>query len=216
MTYHTKNQTLCLSRRFLMVMSLILSLVSVWPYPVAAAETTSLVSVAQTVAKLFRDVGDDRIAYRFMKTDGVSSDEVVIPEVKPTLKTYRADISAYTSTVEECDSDPFVTADGSIVKDGIIATNFLPFGTKVRIPKYFGDRIFTVHDRMNARYWYRIDIWMPFKKDALTWGVKRSAEIEVVEWGDGKTLWAGWTKTRLAEAQRQAQEELALLAKNAN
>jgi 3D (Asp-Asp-Asp) domain-containing protein len=128
---------------------------------------------------------------------------VVPPKALPkeARKTYRVDITAYTSTVEECDSSPFITADGSIVRDGIIATNILPFGTKVKIPKYFGDRIFEVRDRMNARYTYRIDIWMNDKKAMREWGLKRNAEIEVVEWGDGKKNWDQW-KGRAAELHR--------------
>lgn len=102
----------------------------------------------------------------------------------PTVKvigTYAAvPFSAYTSRPEETDDTPFITADGSHVADGIIAANFLKFGTKVRIPKLFGDKVFEVHDRMNKRYPYKIDIWMSEYKDAIQFGVKR-ADIEIVE-----------------------------------
>ncbi|MCW1892376.1 MAG: 3D domain-containing protein [Candidatus Uhrbacteria bacterium] len=97
------------------------------------------------------------------------------------IRTYGAvPFSAYTSRPEETDDTPFITADGSHVADGIIAANFLKFGTKVRIPKLFGDKIFEVHDRMNKRYPYKIDIWMEGYKDAIQFGVKR-ADIEIVE-----------------------------------
>jgi 3D (Asp-Asp-Asp) domain-containing protein len=88
--------------------------------------------------------------------------------------------SAYTSRPEETDSTPFITADGSHVADGIIAANFLPFGTKVRIPKLFGNKIFEVHDRMNKRYPYKIDIWMDDYHEAIQFGVRR-ADIEIVK-----------------------------------
>jgi 3D (Asp-Asp-Asp) domain-containing protein len=88
--------------------------------------------------------------------------------------------SAYTSRVEECDDTPFITADGSYVRDGIVATNFLPFGTKIRIPELFGDKVFEVHDRMNKRYQDRVDIWMNDLGAARKFGI-RHATIEVVK-----------------------------------
>jgi 3D (Asp-Asp-Asp) domain-containing protein len=97
------------------------------------------------------------------------------------LRTYRyVPMTAYTSRPEETDSTPFITADGSHVRDGIVAANFLPFGTKVRIPELFGDKIFEVHDRMNKRYPYKMDIWMADYGEAIRFGVKY-AHIEIVE-----------------------------------
>ena len=88
-------------------------------------------------------------------------------------------LSAYTSRPEETDDSPFITADGSHVADGIIAANFLPFGTRVRIPALFGDKVFEVHDRMNQRYSYKIDVWMAGYHEAIQFGV-RHADIEIV------------------------------------
>lgn len=116
-----------------------------------------------------------------------------------TLKTIIMDSTAYTSRVEECDADPFVTADGSDVRDGILATNMLPFGTKVRLPTVFGDRIFEVHDRMNTRYTYRVDVWMADYKAMTNYGLKRNIPIEVVEWGTNKTQWAARSEQIKAE-----------------
>ncbi len=112
------------------------------------------------------------------------------------IKTYTVDATAYTSSVEECDSDPFITADGSRTRDGIIATNILPFNTKVRIPELFGDKIFEVHDRMNARYSYRIDVWMEKKTDMRQFGIHHRVKLEVIEMGDGKTQWKKLAKTK--------------------
>lgn len=88
--------------------------------------------------------------------------------------------TAYTSRPEETDSTPFTTADGSHVRDGIVAANFLPFGTKIRVPELYGDKIFEVHDRMNKRYWYKVDFWMADLQAARNHGV-RYLTIEVVE-----------------------------------
>jgi 3D (Asp-Asp-Asp) domain-containing protein len=62
----------------------------------------------------------------------------------------------------------------------MIAANWLPFGTKVKIPELYGDKIFTVEDRMNARYGFgRIDIWMEAPKaEVKRFGVRR-ATVEV-------------------------------------
>jgi 3D (Asp-Asp-Asp) domain-containing protein len=96
------------------------------------------------------------------------------------VRTYASvPMTAYTSRPEETDDTPFITADGSHVRDGIVACNFLPFGTKVRIPKLFGDKVFEVHDRMNKRFPYKMDFWMEELGDARQFGLRR-ADIEVV------------------------------------
>lgn len=92
---------------------------------------------------------------------------------------YIVQATAYSSTVDQCDADPFTTASGQHVRDGIIATNFLPFGTQVRIPDHYGDKVFEVQDRMNRRYWTRVDIWMPTRSEAIQFGV-RTVKIEVL------------------------------------
>ena len=90
-------------------------------------------------------------------------------------------ITAYSSTPGETDNDPFITASGSKVKDGVVANNLLPFGTKIRIPELYGDRVFTVQDRMNWRKsYYHIDIWFSSYNQAKKFGAK-SAYIEILE-----------------------------------
>lgn len=101
------------------------------------------------------------------------------------LKTYtNIPVTSYTSTIDQTDSTPCITANGFNLcehnQEDVIAANFLPFGTKVRIPDYYGDQIFTVQDRMNARYYHRADIWMKDRTEAYKWGI-RSVTIEVVE-----------------------------------
>lgn len=89
-------------------------------------------------------------------------------------------VTAYSSTVDQCDSTPFITASGTHVRDGIIATNYLPIGTKVRFPDIYGDKIFVVEDRMNARFYYKADIWMETRSQAGAWGLKH-LKMEVIE-----------------------------------
>jgi len=80
-------------------------------------------------------------------------------------------VTAYTSSPEETDDTPHVTAMGSKTRDGIVATNMLPFGTRVKFPSLFGEKIFVVEDRMHPRKKNFIDIWMPEKKEALRFGI---------------------------------------------
>lgn len=83
-------------------------------------------------------------------------------------------ITAYTSRPEETDDTPFITASGKRVKLGIVASNFLPLGTKIKIPQLFGDQVFYVEDRMNPCYKDRIDIWLPSLEKAKRFGVKKA------------------------------------------
>lgn len=91
----------------------------------------------------------------------------------PGKKVYKnVPVTAYSSTPDQTDSTPFITASGTHVRDGVLAANFLPIGTRVKIPEIYGDKIFIVEDRMNARYRVRADIWMETREVATKWGIK--------------------------------------------
>lgn len=92
-------------------------------------------------------------------------------EEKNIKQTYNVWVTAYSSTPEETDDTPFITASMTRVRDGIIAANFLPFGTKILIPEIFGDKILTVEDRMHERKVNFIDVWMPTKEEAQEFGI---------------------------------------------
>jgi len=85
--------------------------------------------------------------------------------------------TAYSSTVDQCDSTPFITANGTRVHNGTLAANFLKFGTKVRFPSLYGDKIFTVEDRMRSNT--KVDLWFPTRQEAKNFGVK-IVEMEVL------------------------------------
>lgn len=90
-------------------------------------------------------------------------------------------ITAYSSTPWETDDTPTITAAGTSVRDGIVANNLLPFGTKIKIPEIYGDKIFVVEDRMHWRKEdYHIDIWFPSNGEAKNFGVKRTY-VEVLK-----------------------------------
>ncbi|MBU6141846.1 3D domain-containing protein [Patescibacteria group bacterium] len=81
-------------------------------------------------------------------------------------------MTAYSSTPDQTDSTPFIAANGQHVYDGMVAANFLPFGTKIKIPALFGDKVFTVGDRMNQKFNSRVDVWMPTRTQAVRFGVR--------------------------------------------
>ncbi|KKW36669.1 MAG: hypothetical protein UY81_C0018G0008 [Candidatus Giovannonibacteria bacterium GW2011_GWA2_53_7] len=94
------------------------------------------------------------------------------------IRTVVVPATAYTSDPDETDDTPFITASGTTVRRGVIATNFLKIGTRVRIPDFYGDEVFVVEDRMNARYDKRIDIWMEEKQEARQFGI-RQVRLEI-------------------------------------
>ena len=89
-------------------------------------------------------------------------------------------VTAYSSTFWQTDDTPYITAAGTWVRNGIVAANFLPFGTKIRIPEIYGDEVFVVEDRMHPRNHYHVDVWLPSYWEALNFGAKRTY-IEILE-----------------------------------
>ena len=89
-------------------------------------------------------------------------------------------VTAYSSTVDQTDSTPFITASGTDVRDGIVACNFLRFGTRVRFPNIYGDKVFVVEDRMALKNSHKIDIWFSSREDANQFGVQ-TLKVEVLE-----------------------------------
>jgi 3D (Asp-Asp-Asp) domain-containing protein len=82
-------------------------------------------------------------------------------------------VTGYSSTPFETDETPYLTASGNFVREGVVANNFYPFGTKVKFPEIFGDKIFVIEDRMNPkkeRYYF--DIWFPSYLEAKNFGAK--------------------------------------------
>lgn len=87
--------------------------------------------------------------------------------------------SAYASSPYQTDSTPCITAAGTRVRQGIVASNFLPLGTILEIN---GER-YIVEDRMNPRYQGRfVDIWFPSTETALAFG-RQKLEATIIEYG---------------------------------
>ena len=105
----------------------------------------------------------------------------VAPKVVRTMKVV---VTAYNSLPEQTDSTPCITASGYDLckanEENVVAANFLRFGTKVRLPDYTGERVYTVQDRMHPRFNRRMDLWMRERSDARKFGM-RTLTVEVLE-----------------------------------
>lgn len=94
--------------------------------------------------------------------------DVVLP-VMEIPKHFPAEVTAYSSSPDETWGDPFITASGREVHEGLVACpRKFPFGTRFRI----GKRIYTCWDRLHRRFDDRFDIWKPSKQEALQFGKK--------------------------------------------
>ncbi len=176
--------------------------VLVFPIPIASAAMPMLVAPLGTTVIL----GDGG---RVVETDGlqlatVAGNALISPAMPVTVSselpahrtvstvrrravsfapvgaTFRVVVTAYSSTPDQTDASPFVTASGTTVHPGTIAVNFLPFGTRVKFPVYSGDAIYVVEDRMAKRFSDRADIWFTSRSAAYAFG-KRTLTMVVVE-----------------------------------
>ncbi len=125
-------------------------------------------------------VVDKTIALRIAAMQNQTKDYGVFPksDLRGPSYTMVVPATAYNSEVGQTDSTPFITASGTHVRHGVLAANFLPIGTRVKIPEIYGDQVFIVEDRMNARYHKKVDIWMENHSDAIVFGSK-NIKIEV-------------------------------------
>lgn len=91
-------------------------------------------------------------------------------------------VTGYSSSREETDSTPFLTASMTQVRTGCLALSrdllrtFTPeapfdFGDWVVLP---GTGVFIVEDTMHPRWKNRADIWFPDRRQAIRWGRQKS------------------------------------------
>jgi len=149
----------------LIALSLAALALSLWPYQLGKSGQNPGISEENVVP----------VAHAAVTLTGTG--QTATPEGPTETKTVW--VTAYASTPEETDSTPFVTASMTHVHDGVLAANFLPFGTKVLIPQIFGNKVFTVEDRMKSTKTDFVDVWMPTKQDAINFGISH-AEIVVL------------------------------------
>lgn len=102
-----------------------------------------------------------------------------VPKGPPIGTTFLVRSSAYASSPYQTDATPCVTAAGTRVRPGVVATNFLPLGTILEIN---GER-YIVEDRMNPRYQGQfVDLWFPSTSAALEHG-RQQLTVTIVGYG---------------------------------
>ena len=158
--------------------------------PALAAETVAAQDNIISLDGVNKSANMDTDAQKIADNIDVTPTPVATPvkaSSTPELKVKSTSVhvmTAYNSEVGQTDNSPCTTANGfDVCKHGqedTIAANFLKFGTKVKIPELYGDRIFVVRDRMNAKHPNRVDIWMKDRASAIKFGVK-TAKIQVLE-----------------------------------
>jgi len=159
-------------QKFLIISISTIILIGVFPFlePAQKAEAD--------LTKICEETPEGLIFFQENSLLGVSEPNNPEPKV---VKKIRVMVTAYSSTPSETDDTPFITAAGTSVRDGIVANNKYPFGTKIRIPELYGDKIFVVEDRLHCKTSnYLVDIWFPSRQDALNFGAKITY-IEILE-----------------------------------
>ena len=187
-------QGLAKTSLYVIILSAILANFIVPCYPVfAASENTSTPEIKASssfigdYAQRFSKI----LNYSWFSIDNIDNNNESAPNRLPqsndseVAKITNLLLTAYTSEEAQTDSSPCITANGfDLCKQGIedtLAINGVKFGTKVRIPDLFGDRVFIVRDRMNAKYSSnRGDIWMNDKNDAIKFGAQL-ARVEILK-----------------------------------
>lgn len=92
------------------------------------------------------------------------------------VKVIRAVVTAYSSTPDQTDDTPRITASGRYVGPKVIACpKSYAFGTMVRVL----GKVYECADRMSVRFSDRWDIWMEKTEDALAFG-KKNTTVEIL------------------------------------
>jgi len=114
--------------------------------------------------------------------------------------TFTVESTAYAPAIAQTDATPCLTAAGTHVRPGVVASNFLPLGTLLKI----NDQEFIVEDRMNARYeGPYIDVWFPSTTDARTFGRKK-LDITISGYSEPGAPIRGGEKMTSAEKEKQS------------
>jgi len=100
------------------------------------------------------------------------------------VRRFKVVVTAYNSVPEQTDSTPCLTANGydlcAANEENVVAANFLRFGTRLRLPDYSEEKIYTVQDRMHPRFARRLDVWMRDRESAKQFGAQHLT-VEILE-----------------------------------
>ena len=107
--------------------------------------------------------------------------------------TLTVEITAYSSSADQTDDAPTITASGAVAGPGTVAVSRdllkrFPYGSEVEIVAVSGEGCggwvpktpLTVADTMNARLKNHLDIWLGTTEQALNWG-RCQGEIKPVK-----------------------------------
>lgn len=179
--HYYKQLKLTFAERLIAIAVLAVTLQFSFPqYSHAAVPTTVKAGVdfSHTFVIAFMDERSESIAASPTPVVFADAREIVVAPEKA-RRVIWVMVTAYSSEPRQTDGSPYITAKNTFVRDGVVAANFLSFNTRLRMPQHFGDKEFVVEDRMNARYWERIDIWMPTREEAREWGA-RFVKVEIL------------------------------------
>ncbi len=142
---------------------------------VAFSETPTMVMqrVFDPLQPFLKQLNSEK-GFNYFFAQGSSVDtEAIFPDspLREPRRLQKVVVTFYSSTIDQTDDTPFITANGTHVRYGIVAANFLPFGTRIKLPDLFGGEVFVVHDRMNDRFSNRVDIWVATREEAIERGV---------------------------------------------
>ena len=158
---------------YLLVLAILIGALGIYPFYLPQSEKV----MADVLVSL--DLAEEQILDSQIVQQTTLLPLAPLPAVEVSRK-LKVMVTAYSSTVWQTQGDPFITASGSRVRDGIVANNLLPFGVEVRLPEVFGDKVFVVEDRMHSRKgYYHVDVWFPSYESALAFGAKIT-EMEIL------------------------------------
>lgn len=156
------------------VLALVLVLFAVSAFPAPAAEAYGQVGNVIDDAKWNTDMAVFKIQNESMPYGDLPESGRAEPRYLTTVT-----VTAYNSVPGQTDATPCIGAQGTDIceiynsGENICAANFVPLGT-VLVVEGLGEC--TVRDRMNARYYYRVDWYMGMDVAAArSFGVRQKA-----------------------------------------
>ncbi|MBU0706803.1 3D domain-containing protein [Patescibacteria group bacterium] len=157
-----------IKRKFITIIALVGLLELIYPHSVAGYNQPVVSEKKNIQVFQVKDVQE-------VLTQETKQSRVHLPDIpdRPARKSFLLTVTAYSSSPDETSGNPFITASGARTQPGTVAYNYLPFGTRVKFPDKFGNRMFRIEDRLpTGASTYHVDMWMPSKAEAKQWGVK--------------------------------------------
>jgi 3D (Asp-Asp-Asp) domain-containing protein len=152
----------------------ILAVAALLAYPASIKADTAMITGAGAVPASTSAVSEASTASSTPTSPAAAPDPLAIADSKTVW------VTAYTSAPDETSDHPLITASGGMVRNGVVAANFLPFGTQIEIPSLFGNKVFVVEDRTSQKFGGRVDIWMPTVNEAINFGIQH-AQIVILD-----------------------------------